>query len=43
MVPPVKGHDFPTLGLPWILLALGASVVVMFLIGRRTFHKRVVT
>jgi ABC-2 type transport system permease protein len=43
MVPPIQGHDFPTLGLPWILFALGASVIVMFLIGRRTFHKRVVT
>jgi ABC-2 type transport system permease protein len=43
MVPPIRGRDFPTLGLPWILLALCASVIVLFLIGRRTFHKRVVT
>lgn len=43
MVPPMNGHEFPTLGLPWILTALGASVVVMFLIGTRTFSKRVVT
>jgi ABC-2 type transport system permease protein len=43
MVPPVKGHDFPTLGLPWILLALCTSVVVLFWVGRKTFYKRVVT
>ncbi len=43
MVPPVGGRDFPTLGLEWILPALGASVVVMFLLGARTFRKRVVT
>ncbi|MDQ2711325.1 MAG: ABC transporter permease [Acidobacteriota bacterium] len=43
MVPPVNGRDFPTLGLPWILLALGVSVIVMFLLGARTFRKRVVT
>lgn len=43
MVPPMNGHELPTLGLPWILAALGASVLVMFLIGMRTFSKRVVT
>ncbi len=43
MVPPINGRDFPTLGLPWILLALGVSVIVMFLLGARTFRKRVVT
>jgi ABC-2 type transport system permease protein len=43
MVPPVRGHDFPTLPLVWILLALCTSIVVLFLVGRRTFHKRVVT
>lgn len=43
MVPPVRGQDFPTLGLPWILVALGTSVIVLFLIGRKTFYKRVVT
>ncbi|HSM76430.1 MAG TPA: hypothetical protein VLT57_02335, partial [Bryobacteraceae bacterium] len=43
MVPPVGGRDFPTLDLGWILFALGASVVVMFLAGCRTFHRRVVT
>jgi ABC-2 type transport system permease protein len=43
MVPPISGHDFPTLGLYWILFALGASVFVMFVLGVRTFRKRVVT
>ncbi len=43
MVPPTNGHDFPTLGVLWILLALCTSVVALFLLGRRTFHKRVVT
>ncbi|MBV9404363.1 MAG: ABC transporter permease [Acidobacteriaceae bacterium] len=43
MVPPVAGREFPTLSLHWILPALGASVLVMFLLGRRTFHRRVVT
>ena len=43
MVPPVSGREFPTLDLHWILPALGASVLVMFLLGRRTFHRRVVT
>jgi hypothetical protein len=27
----------------WILLALGVSVIVMFLAGNRTFYRRVVT
>ena len=32
-----------TLGLPWILFALGTSVMVMFILGTRTFRSRVVT
>jgi ABC-2 type transport system permease protein len=43
MVPPVSGHELHTLGLPWILIALCTSVVVMFAIGTRTFYRRVVT
>jgi ABC-2 type transport system permease protein len=43
MVPPVGGHEFPTLGLVWILIALCTSVVVMFAAGTRTFLRRVVT
>jgi len=43
MVPTVGGRDFPTLPLIWILVALPVSVVVVFLLGTRTFGKRVVT
>jgi ABC-2 type transport system permease protein len=43
MVPPMHGHELPTLGLHWILPALGTSVVVMFVLGTRTFYRRVVT
>lgn len=43
MVPPINGQNFRTLDLFWILLALGTSVLVMFVMGTRTFHKRVVT
>jgi ABC-2 type transport system permease protein len=43
MVPPIGGQQFPTLALQWILLALGVSVIVMFLAGTRTFYRRVVT
>lgn len=43
MVPPVAGRNFPTLGLPWILLALGLSVLLVFVMGTRTFNRRVVT
>jgi ABC-2 type transport system permease protein len=43
MVPPTSKGDFPTLSLHWILPALGASVVIMFILGAKTFYKRVVT
>jgi ABC-2 type transport system permease protein len=43
MVPPLNGKDFPTMGIEWTLLLLGVSVVVMFVMGTRTFLKRVVT
>ena len=43
MVPSLGGRDFPTLSLHWILPALGISVIFMFVIGARTFRKRVVT
>jgi hypothetical protein len=39
----VGGHNFPTLGVGWILLALSVSVVLVFAWGTRTFLKRVVT
>lgn len=43
MVPPMGGHELRTLGLFWILIALGTSVIVTFVIGTRTFYKRVVS
>ena len=43
MVPVIGGRSFPTLSLHWILPALGASVLITFVIGTRTFRKRVVT
>jgi ABC-2 type transport system permease protein len=43
MVPPIAGKDFPTLPIVWILPALLTSVVVVFLLGTRTFGRRVVT
>ncbi|HKD07926.1 MAG TPA: ABC transporter permease [Bryobacteraceae bacterium] len=43
MVPQMQGKDFPTLPLMWILLALGASVLIMFAWGTRMFQRRVVT
>ena len=43
MVPPIGGQPFPTLPPHWILLALGVSVIAMFLAGTRTFYRRVVT
>ena len=43
MVPPIHGHAIPTLGISWVLLALGASVLGTVILGTRTFYKRVVT
>lgn len=43
MVPQIAGRELPTLGLHWTLLALCVSVTIMFAIGTRTFHRRVVT
>jgi ABC-2 type transport system permease protein len=43
MVPPVNGHIMPTLGIPWVLLALGASVLGTVMLGMRTFRGRVVS
>jgi ABC-2 type transport system permease protein len=43
MVPPIAGKDFPTLPLFWILPALLISVIVVFLLGTRSFGRRVVT
>ncbi len=43
MVPPLHGHAIPTLGLPWVLFALTASVLGTVILGTRTFYKRVVS
>jgi ABC-2 type transport system permease protein len=43
MVPAVNGRNFPTLELGWVLAALGISVVVLFLLGSKTFRRRVVS
>ena len=43
MVPPVQGQALPTLGMFWVLLALGVSVLGTVLLGTRTFRRRVVT
>ena len=46
MVPPVviAGHTVtvPTLDMQWVLLALGGTIVAFYLIGTRTFRRRVV-
>jgi ABC-2 type transport system permease protein len=43
MVPPINGQELPTINPFVILAALGVSVVVQFVLGTRSFHKRVVT
>jgi ABC-2 type transport system permease protein len=40
MVPGVI--NLPTLNIGWVLLGLGVTVVVFFILGLRTFHRRVV-
>jgi ABC-2 type transport system permease protein len=43
MVPPIHGHDIPTLDLHWVFLGLGVSIIVFFALGTRTFLRRVVS
>jgi len=43
MVPPMHGREIPTLGIHWVLIALSASIVLMMVIGSRTFRGRVVS
>lgn len=43
MVPPIGGHEIPTLNIVWVLVALGATVVGTLILGTRTFRGRVVT
>ena len=40
MVPSVI--NLPTLAIGWVLLGLGVTVVIFFILGLRTFHRRVV-
>src|SRR5450755_4732579 len=43
MVPPMHGHTMPTLPMPWVLLALAATLALCFGFGVRTFRARVVS
>lgn len=43
MVPPVHGQSMPTLPMPWVLLALAATIALCLWFGMRTFHNRVVS
>lgn len=42
MVPPIGGRNIPTLGIVWVLLAMGASIIGSVIVGTRTFRRRVV-
>jgi ABC-2 type transport system permease protein len=42
MVPPINGHTLPTLGIGWVLLGLGVTVMIFTILGIRTFYRRVV-
>jgi ABC-2 type transport system permease protein len=47
MVPPVQAFgrsvQIPTLDTRWVLLALGGTIAVFFILGMRTFRNRVVS
>jgi len=43
MVPPFHGHDMPTLGIGWVVLALIFGIGLCAFAGTRTFLKRVVS
>lgn len=42
MVPSYYGHALSTLAMPWIILGLSVTIVVFFILGIRTFRRRVV-
>ena len=42
MVPPVHGHMLPTLGIGWILLGLGLSIIVFLALGIQMFRRRII-
>ena len=43
MVPPVGGHEMPTLGIGWVVIALVVGLGLCGFAGTRTFLKRVVS
>ena len=43
MVPPIAGHELKTLDPSVILIALGLSTAIMFILGTLTFQRRVVS
>jgi ABC-2 type transport system permease protein len=43
MVPPIGGHELPTLDITWILLALGAALIACLIGGVVSFRRRVTT
>ena len=42
MVPTLHGYTLPTLGIGWVLLGLGVTIVLFLILGIRTFYRRVV-
>lgn len=42
MVPTFNGQSLPTLNMGWVILGLSVTIVGFFILGVRTFHRRVV-
>jgi ABC-2 type transport system permease protein len=42
MVPTVNGQSLPTLAMGWVILGLSVTIVAFFILGVRTFNRRVV-
>ena len=42
MVPSFHGHALPTLAMGWVILGLSVTIVVFFILGVRTFNRRVI-
>jgi ABC-2 type transport system permease protein len=42
MVPAFHGQALPTLNMGWVILGLSVTIVAFFILGVRTFHRRVV-
>jgi ABC-2 type transport system permease protein len=43
MVPPIHGHDLPTMAIGWVIVALVVGIALCGFAGTRTFLKRVVS